>query len=81
VGETSLHRIGPLIWRHAQHVADVVLLVQQLHVPRIVRVARCLQRLDLGQRPLVHLRHEHLLGIRVVRRDIMLEITSPRKCR
>ena len=48
---------------------DVMLVGQQLHVPGVLDVALGLQRLDLGQRLLVHLRHEHLLGVGVVGRD------------
>ena len=48
---------------------DVMLLVQQFHVPRVLGVARGLERLDLRQRRLVHLRHQHLLCIGVVGRD------------
>src|SRR5436190_1280344 len=69
VGEAALHRIGPVPGRHAQHVMDVVLLGQQLHVPGVLDLPAGLQRLDLGQRRLVHLRHQHLLGVGVVGGD------------
>ena len=42
---------------------------EKLHVARVVVLADRLQRLDLRQGLLVHLRHQHLLGILVVRRD------------
>ena len=68
VVEPALYRIWPVGHGHPQHVMDVVLLEQQLHVPRVFRLARCLKRLDLGQCRLVHLRHQHLLGVGVVGR-------------
>ena len=45
------------------------MLHQQFHVFRVVGLAPGLERLDLGQHRLVHLRHQHLLGVVVVRRD------------
>ena len=39
MGESALYRIGPILYRHAQHVMVVVLLVQQRHVPRVLRLA------------------------------------------
>ena len=69
VGEGAHHRVRPVRNRHPQHVVDVVLLVQQLHVPGVLDVAAGLERLDLGQRAGVHGRHQHLLGVGVVGRD------------
>jgi tRNA-2-methylthio-N6-dimethylallyladenosine synthase len=69
VGEGAHHRIRPVRHRHAQHVMDVVLLVQQLHVPGVLGISARLKRLDLGQRGLVHGRHQHLLGVGVIGRD------------
>ena len=69
VREAALHRVRPLVRRHPQHVLDVVLLEEQLHVARVLGVAGRLEGLDLGQLGLVHGRHQDLLGVRVVRRD------------
>jgi hypothetical protein len=48
---------------------DVMLLVQQFHVPGVGEVPAGLERLDLGEGRLVHPRHQHLLGVGVVGRD------------
>jgi hypothetical protein len=44
-------------------------LGQQLHVLRVLGLGPGLERLDLGQHRLVHLRHQHLFGVGVVGRD------------
>ena len=45
------------------------MLHQQFHVLRVIGLAPGLERLDLGQRRLIHGRHQHLVGVVVVRRD------------
>ena len=48
---------------------NVVVLDEQPHLARAFGLPSGFERLDLGERCLVHLRHEHLLGISVIGRD------------
>lgn len=48
----------------------VVVLVEELHVARVLDIAGGLERLDLAQRVLVHRGLEHVPGVRVVRGDV-----------
>jgi hypothetical protein len=50
-------------------VVDVVQLGQEFHVSGVAGVAGRLQRLYFGQRCLIHVRHQDLLGVGVIVRD------------
>jgi DNA-binding transcriptional ArsR family regulator len=65
--EGPVDRVRPVGYGHSQHVVDVVVVEEQLVVPRVTGVAARLEALDLGEDVLVHRGHEHLVGVRVVR--------------
>jgi hypothetical protein len=66
VTQRPRHRLRPLVEGEPAHVMDVVMLHEQLLVPRIVRRPLTLHALDLAQRVLVHRRHQDPLGVLVV---------------